>query len=411
MARPMAALLDIEIGFLSLCLSKLPAHTQGAVVCTCKLFAVLVSEARLDSTFLESVVDISLESALAGLTPKLVSPPSVGMVFATSEMLNNSQERKDSVRKLVCSLPPALHLVGAQVETLVGTCPDSTLSVRRDGGFALSLGCFPEAEVSSFALTGNTPMEEQLAAQGVLTPGWKVIVVMTTVHCQELLTLLQATHPDAAIIGGIVQGEWMFRAHAHKVQFIRRGVIGLMFRGNCPLSALVCQGRHKASERLQRVRQEIAEQGKTVLGAIMFTCCARDEEADAKAFTSTFPCTPLAGMPCGGEIGPDSQQDHGSVTQVGNTTLQGFTAVYGLFSHPVRTRAAPPNFERVDEAYSQSRSRPAAVAAAAAVEKLKALPDGHNQIEVEEIEGCSEHCSGDSGMYTDSETGEEESSS
>merc|ERR1711879_236392 len=154
--------------------------------------------------------------------------------------------------------------------------------------------------------------------------------------------------------------------------------MGFMFRGNVPLAALVCQRRHRAAEQLRLAKKEMESEGKSVLGALMFTCCARDEHADAGAFTSTFPATPLAGMPCGGEIGPDNRQSakEGFVTQVGNTQMQGYTAIYGLFSHPVRARTTPLYVAEVEEAYRASRTRPAAVAAAAATEQVKGLPDG-----------------------------------
>merc|ERR1711972_348936 len=118
------------------------------------------------------------------------------------------------------------------------------------------------------------------------------------------------------------------------------------------------------------------EQGKSVLGAFMFTCCARSEKHDAEAFAAIFPRTPLTGMPCNGEIGPEARtcRGNGPVTQVGNVQLQGFTAVYGLFAHPTKIRDTPLYVLDVEEAYRRSRSRRASVQAAAAVKQLKKLP-------------------------------------
>ena len=45
---------------------------------------------------------------------------------------------------------------------------------------------------------------------------------------------------------------------------------------------------------------------------------------------------------------------------------QGFTAVYGLFAVPVRSRAAPLHVADLSSAYAAARARPAAIAAAAA---------------------------------------------
>ena len=38
----------------------------------------------------------------------------------------------------------------------------------------------------------------------------------------------------------------------------------------------------------------------------MFTCTARDECHDASEFANAFPAVALAGMPAGGEIGPQT---------------------------------------------------------------------------------------------------------
>lgn len=394
----MTAILDLDTGFLSSCLSRLAAHAQGASVCACKHFAVIISELRQESTFLKSAVTEDVDTALAELAPKLVSPPSVGVLFAGSSHAANSEERRADLKKLVCSLPPAIHLIGGHAKTLVGTCPDGSLSVRPDDGFALTLGAFPEADVKSFVVKSSRccsqqDMIDQLQSQGALDEGWKVIVVMTTCSCSDLLDLLQITHPKAAIIGGVVEGNWMVRAHCHRVQVVHDGVVGLMFRGNVPLSAVVCQRQHDEAKRLQLARKEAEEQGNSVLGGLMFTCCARNERSDAKAFMSAFPATPLAGMPCAGEIGPDALESPGSVTQIGNARFQGYTAVYGLFSHPVRSGKVPLYFAEVSDAYHKSRSQAAALAAAAAVQELKSLKvdegqDCHEEIELEQDEGA-----------------------
>lgn len=414
----MASILDLDAGFLSSCVYNLDVRTQGAVLCACKLMAVIVNEVRQESTYLESAVTADVDSSLADLLPKLIAPPSMGLMFSTGRLFDTEEERRAAIKKLACSLPPAAHLVGGEVGTLVGTCPDGSLAVRRaprDQGFALSLGSFPEADVSSFVVKvpeqGSSRQEitDQLQEQGALNEGWKVIVVMALCDCDELLEVLQEKHPDAAIIGGIMNGRWMVRMHAHRIHVVHHGVIGLMFRGNVPLSALVSQGQHSASTQLRRAKEEAEAQGKSVLGGLMFTCCARDEGADAKAFTATFPNTPLAGMPCNGEIGPNAPQSSGCVTQVGNVQLQGYTAVYGLFSHPARVRTAPLYFAELEDAYRQSRTAPAALAAASAVESLRDLPgDGHREVEVEEQKVClrASSSSENDSDYLDSE-GEE----
>jgi len=246
------------------------------------------------------------------------------------------------------------------------------------------LGDFPEAEVSSFVVKQEGDVQGQLAEQGALAEGWKVFVILTDTRCGSLLEALQTTHPDAAIIGGVVTGSWMVRTHAHHVQYIRDGVVGLMFRGNVPLAALVCNDRDP-TERLKRAKCEMEEQGKSVLGSFMFTCCARSEKKDARAFTTIFPNTPLTGMPCGGEIGPYARDPRGTgpVTQVGNVKMQGMTAVYGLFAYPIKKRDTPLFILDVEEAYRRSRSHRASVKATAVVEQLKNAPGGLEAISIE----------------------------
>ena len=59
----------------------------------------------------------SVEVAHAELVPKLTSPPSVGVVFANSGLA----QCKGGITKLLRSLPPAMHAIGGEVDTLVGT--------------------------------------------------------------------------------------------------------------------------------------------------------------------------------------------------------------------------------------------------------------------------------------------------
>ena len=174
-------------------------------------------------------------------------------------------------------------------------------------GIALTLGHFPEAEAGSFVVDGGplsvkqqvTPVHRfesvccnasrcclselkftaeadmlfgiplaQLSEYGALEQGWKVFVVMVvggagrrSIH--SILDGLQTTHPEAAIIGGFATGSWLVRAYAHRLQFVSSGVVGLMFRGNVPLTALVCKGEDVTS-RLNSAKQALV--GEQVTG-------------------------------------------------------------------------------------------------------------------------------------------------
>ena len=370
-------ILDLDLEIVSVILHTLVAHDQAAAVRVCKLFALIIGEADKERSFLSSASADGLHELMAALQPKLVAPPSLGILFANG----HSGTSKAELRKLVRALPPRMHLVGGAAMTVVGVDPTRSVfcSNARGGGssIALTLGHFPEAEAGSFFVKPGS-IESQLTEHGALEPGWKVFVVMAVGgmghrSVQDVLTQLSDAHPDAVIIGGFATGRWLCRAHAHRLEVITSGVVGMMFRGNVPLTALVCKGEPEG--RLRRAQAAlVGEQGKTLLGGLMFTCTARDERHDAQAFANVFPRTALAGMPAGGEIGPQAgfqetgRPVEGRGADTGSVGLHGFTAVYGLFAAPAR-ELAPLSLHNpdVDVAFAQSRqSKPAMSTAAAA---------------------------------------------
>ena len=282
-----STLLELDTEVVSMCLSHLEAHSQGACMRVCKLFWLLLTEVQSEptSSFLISTVIPStqsdesdpgpLKSAVRRLSPQLAAPPTMGMLFTTPRVFATAAERKLETTDLVRALPPCMHLVGGQVDTLLGTQPDGTLAVFRGrgvGGCALTLGAFPEAVVSSFAVNSRADASErdQLEAQGALAAGWKVFVLMScgdgSARLDEFLHTLQSLHPEAAIIGGIATGEWLLRAHEQRITIVRNGIVGLMFGGNVPLTALVCKG--EPSERLAHARSDFEEQRKDLVGGV-----------------------------------------------------------------------------------------------------------------------------------------------
>jgi len=137
-------------------------------------------------------------------------------------------------------------------------------------------------------------------------------------------------------------------------------------------------------DKLGIVAAQIEADGKELLGAVMFTCSGRTEgffgegAFDAKAFAARYVAASLIGMYAGGEIGPKAAADAppSRATQVGDASLQGFTAVYGLFIVPKRTVTpldlAFSDAGAVASAYAHMRLQPAAVASAAAAAKVAA---------------------------------------
>jgi small ligand-binding sensory domain FIST len=65
---------------------------------------------------------------------------------------------------------------------------------------------------------------------------------------------------------------------------------------------------------LQEVERQLAQQGKELLGGLMFSCSGRGPDdrffgirsADATIYSQIFPDAPLLGFYAGGEIGPQA---------------------------------------------------------------------------------------------------------
>ena len=372
MAEQAPQLLDLDNEAVALSLSFLSVRDAARATAVCKLFALLVGEHHKDSTFLTSAVATSVAELQTAMAPKLASPPSFGVLFSNpdGDARSGSRRRRD-IAALVRSMPPHARMIGGEVDTLLGTTPDNEMSVRRADGFAMSLGAFPEADITSFigesprTNESQAPLQQQLVEQGAFEPGLRILVLILCGRVAGfplLLHALQQAHPEAAIIGGLATGGWLMHARAHDVRFIRSGVVGLGFKGNVPLHALVC--RSKTGQRLKQAATQLTDANQRLLGGLLFTCTARDAADDARAFAAAFPRAPLIGLPAGGEIGPAAGGPPvraGEVTQRGHAELQGFTAVFGLFAVPDRERAPVDiAYADVEGAYRESRETPAA---------------------------------------------------
>lgn len=87
------------------------------------------------------------------------------------------------------------------------------------------------------------------------------------------------------------------------------------------------------------------------MATIMFSCSGRgprrggffsEDSVDATAYTSVFPGVPLMGSYVNGEIGPQAGAGvtAGSIVRSGTAVVQGFTAVFGVFTVPQPTSSA-----------------------------------------------------------------------
>ena len=106
--------LDLDPEVISAVLGQLTAHNQAVAVQVCKLFALIISQ--LERAFLSSACADSIDELKVALGPKLVSPPSVGILFSNG----GSRVSKAGLRKLAHALPPRMHLVGGASQTVVG---------------------------------------------------------------------------------------------------------------------------------------------------------------------------------------------------------------------------------------------------------------------------------------------------
>jgi len=85
-----------------------------------------------------------------------------------------------------------------------------------------------------------------------------------------------------------------------------------------------------ASDDLEAVISQIAQDGRAVSGAVLFTCNGRGRnmfgvpDHDAGAISGALAADALAGMFCGGEIGPVGSKNF----------LHGFTATTAIFLEP-----------------------------------------------------------------------------
>ena len=99
---------------------------------------------------------------------------------------------------------------------------------------------------------------------------------------------------------------------------------------------------------------------------------------DASIFAKVFPSAKLLGFYAGGEIGPKAlaAAPASRATQVGHAAMQGFTAVFGLFMVPQRTRRVAAAHADVAAAYAALRAARAPPPPAAGVldeQKLREL--------------------------------------
>lgn len=108
------------------------------------------------------------------------------------------------------------------------------------------------------------------------------------------------------------------------------------------LSNKACQADVPRAMNLAKVR--FAELDFKVMGCLLFSCTGRGPRADffdsdafdARTFISVFPEAPLLGTYVNGEVGPNAMADATSNTifREGHASLQGFTAVFGIFAVP-----------------------------------------------------------------------------
>lgn len=249
---PSMNVLDLDPEHLLLGFETLSAREQATAKATCKLFYILIDEIGRTTSFLTSAVG-QLSGVVGELSPRLEAKPSMGILFSKDDVAAGD------LKKLARKLPYHIEMVGGHMSVVAGTdaagnlvqsnsvCPHARSPAHE---VALTLGRFPEATVRSFSVDMRKgSWRTQLEQQGVLTPGWKVFLLVSLLReTAEIVSLVQATHPDAAIIGGFATGDAVYRVKERNVESISEGLVGLMFSGNVPLAAFVSRGARSVAD-------------------------------------------------------------------------------------------------------------------------------------------------------------------
>lgn len=244
-----------------------------------------------------------------------------------------------------------------EAQSTSSAMPATTVESATEPEGAAFLASLPD----SAAVSGNdiqataSPLEELLA----MDPPPQVVVIHVASNPGRVIDRIQKAFPQAAVVGGVVQGQHVFtRGRSCPEGASGRGVGVLAISGNAPLFAMTCpyggsrQGAEQDVVRKMQKAQDIAlAEEQRILGALLFTCSGRgvgmfrQEAHDARLFQQQFPESPLLGYYAGGEIGPAIQGDAEIPFLKGHARLQGFTAVFGFFLVP-RKRAPSALFQR-----------------------------------------------------------------
>mmetsp|Transcript_24197 Transcript_24197/g.78862 ORF Transcript_24197/g.78862 Transcript_24197/m.78862 type:complete len:588 (+) Transcript_24197:181-1944(+) len=252
-----------------LVLAQLSAVDLAKMACVSKLMTLLVAEYQKESPYLASMHDAPGSkgaAALRGVARKLKEAgvlkarPSLGFLFAAGSV------KASDVEACARELPRECHLVGAigQPYLHAGGCGEGagalldSISASDDSATCLTLGNFPEAETQVNMLTFDPHMEEEeqikgvLAEAGLIEGGWGVFVILGNGRSfgvvEEVVAVLQRSHPQAAIIGGATTGSAVVSISDGRVELSRHAMCVMAMRGNVPMFATVSRGCAAISE-------------------------------------------------------------------------------------------------------------------------------------------------------------------
>ena len=139
-------LFDLDTEILCNIFSQLHANAQAATSCSCKLAWLLCSEVQRDvaqATFLNSQVKFNLKScppervldSMRELASQMTAPPTMGLLFTTPRLFAWNKEqcsakgRRAACTRLMHQLPPSVHLIGGEVDTLLDAASYGTRRV------------------------------------------------------------------------------------------------------------------------------------------------------------------------------------------------------------------------------------------------------------------------------------------
>mmetsp|Transcript_3243 Transcript_3243/g.4413 ORF Transcript_3243/g.4413 Transcript_3243/m.4413 type:complete len:408 (+) Transcript_3243:138-1361(+) len=208
------------------------------------------------------------------------------------------------------------------------------------GAAALTWGFIPDSTIKTILLS-EMDLQADLKhvrkllaeAQGAVN-SWKGFVLcvppLLSDSVEDFLRTLRHLQPLAKVCGGISTEGEVFGGHGGNITITGEQCALMCIAGRVDFDCITCRGKN-VKPALERTKKSLNDAGKEVIASLLFTCCSRGEEFhlerhyESQQYWDQVGPAPINGMFAGGEIGPSSRRNDRHM-------LQGYTAVYGVFS-------------------------------------------------------------------------------